>query len=147
MTTPSIANTHAWHAAAWNVCHAPSYSLVRRTRLRGLAYELAEAFSDDLAYAVTRFPEQVMRAWHIDHDEILVLINQKSPISQGTPRWREVEVELASMCLSAIEANLCSVCLEAVPEQLDLRLFVRRVCFESVFEYFCFLLKGTAPAV
>ena len=94
----------AWKKATRAVCLSPIGRDARQTRLRGLAYELAEAFSSDLAHAVTTFPLHVMRAWRIEQDEILLLIDQRSPISQGSPRWREVEVELASICISAIES-------------------------------------------
>ena len=141
---------HGWDGRAWKkatraVCLSAIGRDTRQTRLRGLAYELAEAFSRDLAQAVTTFPSHVMRAWRIDQDEILVLIDQRSPISQGSPRWREVEVELASICISAIETNLCDICQEKTFDQDHLQMCVRRICFESIFEFFFFLLHGYAP--
>ncbi len=114
---------------------------MNHTGLRELAYELVEAFPGDLAKAVTAFPDQVMRAWRIDQDEILVLIDQKSPISQGTPRWREVEVELATICISAIEGDLCRMCRDRSFDEVDLQMYVRRVCFEEIFGFFFFLLR------
>jgi hypothetical protein len=139
-----------WDGRSWKkttrvMCLSPIGRDVRQTRLRGLAYELAEAFSSDLAHAVTTFPNQVMRAWHIDQDEILMLINQRSPISQGTPRWREVEVELASICISAIESNLCDICKDEDFDPDHLQMCVRRICFESIFEFFFFVLRGHSP--
>ena len=137
---------HAWKKATRAVCLSPIIRDGRQTRLRGLTYELAEAFSRDLAHAVTTFPAHVMRAWRIDQDEILILIDQRSPISQGSPRWREVEVELASICISAIESNLCDICQDAVFDPDHLQMCVRRICFESIFEFFFFLLRGYSPA-
>jgi hypothetical protein len=136
---------HAWKKATRAVCLSPIIRDGRQTRLRGLTYELAEAFSRDLAHAVTTFPAHVMRAWRIDQDEILMLIDQRSPISQGSPRWREVEVELASICISAIETNLCDICQEKTFDQDHLQMCVRRICFESIFEFFFFLLRGYSP--
>lgn len=143
---PCGTSARVWKTAVRDACSLPYYDARKQTRVRGLAHEVAEAHADDLANAVTRFPEQVMRAWRIDHAEILRLVNQKAPISQGTPRWREVEVELASLCIAALEAHLCQLCLEPNFATFDLRLFVKRVCFEEVFGYFCFLLRGTAPS-
>jgi hypothetical protein len=135
----------AWKKATRAVCRSPLGGDTRQTRLRGLAYELAEAFSTDLAHAVTTFPTHVMRAWHIDQDEILMLIDQRSPISQGSPRWREVEVELASICISAIESDLCEMCRDENFAPDHLQMCVRRICFESIFEFFFFLLRGYSP--
>lgn len=146
MMDPYGTNAHAWKAAVRDVCGLPHYDARKRIRVRGLAYEMAETFAGDVTNAVTRFPVQVMRAWRIDQAEILHLVNQKAPISQGTPRWREVEVELASLCIAALESHLCQVCFEPNFATFDLRLFVKRVCFEEVFGYFCFLLRGTAPS-
>src|SRR5215203_1092146 len=129
---------HAWKKATRAVCLSPIIRDGRQTRLRGLTYELAEAFSRDLAHAVITFPAHVMRAWRIDQDEILMLIDQRSPISQGSPRWREVEVELATICISAIESNLCEICRDEDFDPDHLQMCVRRICFESIFEFFFF---------
>lgn len=135
-------NSLAWKKAVRETCAAGGNA--RHMRLRGLAYELAEVFASDLAHAVTTFPEQVMRAWHTDRDDLLVLIDRHAPIAQGTPRWREVEVELATICISELETSLCEVCRNADFVRLDPRMHLRRVCFEAVFGFFFFLLRGSA---
>lgn len=141
---------HAWDSAVWkmtarNVCLHSIGGDATQIRVRGLAYELAEVFAADMAHAVRTFPSHVMRAWQIDQDDLLALIDRRSPISQGTPRWRDVEVELVTICISAIESGLCAACRHQDFGRLDLQMHVRRVCFESIFEFFFFLLRGTAP--
>lgn len=144
-------HAHTWDGLAWKttlraLCGSPFRADAGNDRLRGLACELAEVYAADLAHAVTAFPRHVMRAWNIGEDETLGLIDRCSPISQGTPRWRDVEVELATICLSALEASLCALCREQTFADIDLRMHVRRVCFESVFGFFLFILRGSSPS-
>ena len=133
-----------WISEAEGACSSVLSSTYHQARMRDLSYELAMHFGGEVAHAVTSFPEHIMSAWNVDRATVARRVNEHSPISQGTPQWRDVERELARLCLTTLEQRLCDY-LDAV-DLVDPRGLLRRVCFDSVHHFLFFVLGPESPA-
>jgi hypothetical protein len=108
--------------------------------LRDLAYELGEAFADEVTIAITKYLRDLMRSWRADEGEILAIAQQKGILGTQDATWERFLVELIDYWISDLRGELCR--LHELGDEA-VRDHVRGSLYRAIFVFLVFVLKGT----